>query len=226
MDIRSYLRKNVLLFDGAMGTYYARRFPKGEACCERANLTAPDDIAAIHRAYIEAGSRAVKTNTFGVDRIRFSADEAEAMLRAGYDIAVRAAEDAFVFADIGPMETDGGRDPAEEYIFLADVFLGCGARHFLFETNGRDDGLREAAAYIKERDPEAFVLVSFAAQPDGFTRAGLRASELIRAAAADGSIDIEQVKTMVDLFMAAGSTYFDTAFVYEGSEEATREALL
>ena len=42
----------------------------------------------------------------------------------------------------------------------------------------------------------------------------------------NGTIDIEQVKTMVDLFMAAGSTYFDTAFVYEGSEEATREALL
>ena len=42
----------------------------------------------------------------------------------------------------------------------------------------------------------------------------------------NGSIDIEQAKTMVDLFMAAGGTYFDTAFVYEGSEEATREALV
>jgi len=40
------------------------------------------------------------------------------------------------------------------------------------------------------------------------------------------AIDIEQVKTMVDLFIAAGGTYFDTAFVYEGSEEATREALV
>ena len=42
----------------------------------------------------------------------------------------------------------------------------------------------------------------------------------------NGAIDIEQVKTMVDLFIAAGGTYFDTAFVYEGSEEATREALV
>ena len=41
-----------------------------------------------------------------------------------------------------------------------------------------------------------------------------------------GSIDIEQVKDMVDLFIAAGGTYFDTAFIYEGSEEATREALV
>lgn len=38
--------------------------------------------------------------------------------------------------------------------------------------------------------------------------------------------DIEQVKEMVDLFMKAGFTYFDTAFVYMGSEEAIRKALV
>ena len=41
-----------------------------------------------------------------------------------------------------------------------------------------------------------------------------------------GSIDVEQTKAMVDLFMKAGGTYYDTAFVYEGSEEAIREALV
>ena len=38
--------------------------------------------------------------------------------------------------------------------------------------------------------------------------------------------DVEQVKQMVDLFMEAGFTYFDTAFVYQGSEEAIRKALV
>ena len=38
--------------------------------------------------------------------------------------------------------------------------------------------------------------------------------------------DIEQVKQMVDLFMDAGFTYFDTAFVYTGSEAATKKALV
>ena len=44
----------------------------------------------------------------------------------------------------------------------------------------------------------------------------------------DGSIDIEQTKTMVDMFMAAGGTYFDTAYVYNngGSEEAARKAVV
>ena len=40
------------------------------------------------------------------------------------------------------------------------------------------------------------------------------------------NIDIEQVKTMVDRFMAAGFTYFDTAWAYPGSEAATRTALV
>lgn len=41
-----------------------------------------------------------------------------------------------------------------------------------------------------------------------------------------GEIDIEQTSEMVDLFMDAGMTYFDTAFIYIGSEEATRKALV
>lgn len=44
----------------------------------------------------------------------------------------------------------------------------------------------------------------------------------------DGSIDVEQVKEMVDLFMGAGLTYFDTAYVYDNgeSEKAAKLALV
>ena len=42
----------------------------------------------------------------------------------------------------------------------------------------------------------------------------------------DGSIDVPQVCEMVDCFLDAGLTYFDTAYVYNGSEEATRKALV
>ena len=42
----------------------------------------------------------------------------------------------------------------------------------------------------------------------------------------DKKIDIEQTKKMVDLFMDAGFTYFDTAWAYEGSEDAIRQALV
>ena len=43
---------------------------------------------------------------------------------------------------------------------------------------------------------------------------------------ADDTIDVEQVKVMVDRFIEAGGTYFDTAFMYPGSEEAMKKALV
>ena len=47
MEIREYLRDNILLFDGAMGTYYAARNPGADRSCEWANLTAPEEVETI-----------------------------------------------------------------------------------------------------------------------------------------------------------------------------------
>lgn len=49
---------------------------------------------------------------------------------------------------------------------------------------------------------------------------------LMRLPKKDEQIDIEQTKEMVDLFMEAGFTYFDTAWAYAGSEDAIRQALV
>ena len=49
---------------------------------------------------------------------------------------------------------------------------------------------------------------------------------LMRLPQKDGAIDIEQTKEMVDLFLGAGFTYFDTAWAYAGSEDAIRRALV
>ena len=49
---------------------------------------------------------------------------------------------------------------------------------------------------------------------------------LMRLPQNDGKIDVEHVKKMVDAFMDAGCTYFDTAWAYAGSEDAIRQALV
>lgn len=49
---------------------------------------------------------------------------------------------------------------------------------------------------------------------------------LMRLPMKDGVIDVDQTKEMVDRFMAAGFTYFDTAWAYAGSEDAIRQALV
>ena len=189
MNIRTYLEKQPLLFDGAMGTYYAACNHPGAGSCEQANLLEPDTIKKIHREYLSAGCGAIKTNTFGINRPAFG-DSWEALLDAGYQLAVEAAGDrAFVFADIGPIDSSTPQKLYTEYQLVADRFLSLGAEYFLFETHSSDACLHEIAAYIKGKNPNAFVLTSFAAQPDGFTRAGIAAKELISRAEADENID-------------------------------------
>lgn len=190
MEIRTYLKKHTLLFDGAMGTYFAASHRRSAGTCEEANLQAPEQIAAIHREYLAAGCRAIKTNTFALSPAALGTDRCRELLEAGFRLARDAAGDAaFVFADMGPVLPMEGADAAAEYRFLADCFLDLGATHFLFETQSRDTGLRETAAYIKERCPGAFILTSFAPKPDGFTEAGIPVRELLGRAEADEHVD-------------------------------------
>ena len=49
---------------------------------------------------------------------------------------------------------------------------------------------------------------------------------LMRLPRKSNAIDVEQVNEMVDLFMEAGFTYFDTAWAYAGSGDAIRQALV
>ncbi|MBR4759612.1 MAG: aldo/keto reductase, partial [Lachnospiraceae bacterium] len=55
---------------------------------------------------------------------------------------------------------------------------------------------------------------------------GFGLMRLPRIEGSDDVIDIEQTKEMVDLFMDAGCTYYDTAWIYPGSEEAIKKALV
>lgn len=185
MNIREYLRQGrPLLFDGAMGTYYAARPGRAGARCERANLDHPEEVAAIHRAYLEAGARAIRTNTFDLSGL-----DGAAAVGAACRLALDAARPygAYVFADLGPAPREGETAPAEHYRCTAELFLEQGLTHFIAETLPSDEGIPELARFLKERCPEAFLLVSFAAAPDGMTREGLSGRTLFgRAAALDG----------------------------------------
>ncbi|MBQ6972869.1 MAG: aldo/keto reductase [Synergistaceae bacterium] len=61
---------------------------------------------------------------------------------------------------------------------------------------------------------------------DNIKKLGFGLMRLPRIAGSEDVIDIEQTKQMVDEFMAAGFTYFDTAWAYPGSEDAIRQALV
>ena len=212
MDIRTYLNEHTLLFDGGMSTYYAERNNTAGDACEWANITNPAEVEAIHRAYLEAGCQALKTNTYGINRLRMPEADCRALIHAACEIARRAAgEDIFLFAAIGPIAETDDRDLAAEYRFVVDCFLALGMRNFLIETHSTDLYLHETAAYIKERQPEAFVILSFNVQPDGFTTAGRMIRDLCRDAEADPNVDavgmncMTTARHMVDLLRRIGS---------------------
>ena len=179
--IRRLMENEPLLFDGATGTY-AKSLPDWpEGAVETACISAPGKVLALHRAYLDAGCMAVKTNTFAA-HVGFAAVDAvhqKQLLRAAVELAKSAALqcDAVVFGDIGPAPS--GCDPAQAFIQMADSFLELGVSCFLFETMPSAEGIEAAAAHIRKKNPQAFIAVSFAAHPDGFTRAGESAVSLI-----------------------------------------------
>ena len=182
-----------LLFDGATGTY-ARElpgFPEGavELCC----LSAPERVLALHRAYLAAGCCAIKTNTFAahVSLAVVDNEQQRAVIHAACALARQAVTEsgAAVFADIGPAPAQ--EDAARCYTAMAQAFLDEGVTCFLMETMHSAQGLCETAAFIRARCPEAFIAVSFAADADGFTRAGEAASALI--AQMDACADVDAV---------------------------------
>ena len=188
-NAREILQDRVLVLDGAMGTYYKGR-PGLE--CEQANTADPEGILAVHRAYLEAGAEAIKTNTFGLPRMAAAGQPGwQELAAAGWALACRSAEGtgAAVFADLGPAPATDAAPAAGTYQAVARVFLELGAENFLFETLSTDDGVAEAAAYIKQQRPEAFILVSFAALPDGYTREGRSCRDLAAQMARCGQVD-------------------------------------
>ena len=189
LDVRKLLAQRPLLFDGGMGTYYKAK-PGQE--CEQANLTDPDGILAVHRAYLAAGADAIKTNTFSLPRLAAAQQPGwEQLADAGWQLAAKAAGEtgAAVFADLGPAP-DTENLPAEQvYLAVAKRFALLGARNFLFETLSTEDGVLEAIRALKQTVPETFVLVSFAVLPDGYTREGRYCAELVRRMAQSGVVD-------------------------------------
>lgn len=192
-DIRQAIQQGPLLFDGGMGTYFSQKNHSPGSGCELANLSQPELIGDIHREYLEAGAQAIKTNSFALNRPALQGDEelARRAIRAGWELAAQAAApfDAFVFADIGPVTALSPDQAAEEYRWVADRFLELGARHFLFETNATAAGLREAAEYIRAQAPESYIIVTFAVQPDGFSREGCFAADLLGEMRACSAVD-------------------------------------
>ncbi|MEN0071491.1 MAG: homocysteine S-methyltransferase family protein, partial [Propionicimonas sp.] len=156
-DLRAALADRVLVADGAMGTMLQEfdlslaDFQGYEGCNEVLNVTRPDVVTAIHRAYLDAGADCVETNTFGANlaalgeydipgRIAELAGAGASLARAAADSAAADGRTRFVLGSMGP----GTKLPSlghigyaalrDAYQVQAEAMIAGGVDAFQIET--------------------------------------------------------------------------------------------
>lgn len=147
MTLLEAMQQKVLIGDGAMGTQLQAAGLEPGGCGEIWNLERPDVILAIQKAYVDAGSDVLISNTFGASRIMLArhgyAGKAREINQAGVRIARQAFGDkpGFVLGDIGPfgglMEPHGEVPESavrEAFDEQAQALVDAGADAIIIET--------------------------------------------------------------------------------------------
>ena len=111
VEIKEYLKDNILIFDGAMGTMLQKEgLPIGDNP-EIFGIKNPHKLLKIHKKYLEAGSNVLTTNTFGCNELKVNklGYTVEEVIDTAVSIAKQAIEESdkskprFVALDIGPI---------------------------------------------------------------------------------------------------------------------------
>ena len=178
MSLIDQLSNNIIYMDGGMGTLLqAAGLAPGEQP-ERWNLSHPEAVRSIHRAYLEAGSRIITTNTFGANALHYSDDELAKIIPAAVQNVRTAMQqtgvsDAYVALDIGPsgklLRPYGDLDFEDAvFLFAKTVRLGAqaGADLILIETFN-DCAETKAALLAAKENCTLPVFVSNAYGADG-----------------------------------------------------------
>ena len=155
------IRARVLVCDGAMGTMLYTRGVFVNRSFEELNLSQPELVAEVHRAYLEAGADVLETNTFGANDLKLRnfglADQVGPLNAAGARLARAAAgEAAHVAGAIGPLGVrlaPRGRtsvaDAERAFRAQATALVDGGVDLFVLETFRDTDELAAAIRAVR-----------------------------------------------------------------------------
>ena len=180
MTILDYIKENILILDGGMGSFLQEKGLRPGERPEPWNISHPEVVTAIHRSYFDAGSNAVITNTFGACGLRFSEEELQKIAAAAVANARRAVQESktpqpkWVGLDIGPcgklLKPFGDLD-FEEAVETFAVFVRAGAAQkpdFIFiETMSDCYEMKAAVLAAKENAPGLPIFASNAYSENG-----------------------------------------------------------
>jgi 5-methyltetrahydrofolate--homocysteine methyltransferase len=191
-----------LLADGAMGTMlFAAGLQFGDPP-EVWNVTRPDVVRGIHRAYLDAGSRIVLTNTFGGNRLRLGmhglADRVTELDRVAAELLRAEVEGAggraLVAGDIGPSGAIMAPMGTLEYDDAVDVFaeqaaalVAGGVDVVWIETMSDLDEVKAAIQGVRRVAPGLPLIATMTFDTRGNTMMGVTPAQAVRALAAWGA---------------------------------------
>jgi len=223
MNLLDFLKKNILILDGGMGTLLQEAGLEPGEYPEMWNLTHPDVIRDIHRAYYEAGSHVVSTNTFGANRLKFSSEELEEIVARAVEHAKAARAsvggERFIALDVGPtgklLKPYGDLEfEAAVEIFAETVRLGVkyGVDLIFIETMN-DSYETKAALLATKENCDLPVFVSNAYGADGKLMTGASPEAMVAmlegmgadAIGANCSLGPRQLRPVMEKLLASAS---------------------
>ncbi len=159
MTFKEKFGKEILFFDGAMGTMLQKNGLKTGELPENMNITHPEVLIKIHKEYLDAGCNVITTNTFGANSLKFN--NVEEIIASAVSLAKKSTEeydrDTFVALDLGPigrlLEPCGDLPFEQAYeLFKEQVIAGenAGADLVLIETMGDLYEIKAAVLAAKE----------------------------------------------------------------------------
>ena len=179
MDVREYLKSNIIVFDGAMGTMLQKKGLQAGDLPECLSITHPDTVLEIHREYAAAGADIITTNTFQACELKLegSGYSVEEIVNAGVSLAKKSGA-RYTALDIGPtgqlLEPMGTLSFDKAYeLFKRQMIAGekAGADLILIETMSDLYEMKAAILAAKEStDLPVFATMTY--QEDGRTFTG------------------------------------------------------
>jgi len=170
-DFLERIKQNVILGDGALGSYLFEQGVDLDRNLDLLNLHNSELVSSAHEEYIRAGSQLIETNTFGANRFKLLKAGADEMVtdinRAGVEIAVKVAgNQVYVAGSVGPtgvkfplslgdITVDDIREVFEEQF---KGLIEGGVDLLLLETFGHLDEILIAISVAKEMVPDLAVV--------------------------------------------------------------------
>jgi len=174
-NLKQRLKEGAFILDGAMGTQLFARDIEVGTCNDYLNIESPDVVFDIQSSYIQAGSDAILTNTFGANKIALAkhnlAEKAKEINTAAAQIAGKAAgNEKYVLGDIGPcgdfLEPLGTLKPEQlkdAFVEQAEALLEASVDGFTIQTFSAIDEVKIAIEAVKSvcGDLPVFASMSF-----------------------------------------------------------------